>query len=162
MNNVKNNYNADKPYWFVRVMYNQMEKEIEIRLYVPEESLTGSYAVIQLSEFTYKLTNNDPFNETLSYETIIEVEPWVKEEDQEKVYTLKSVLKKSDFSINVIGLPSELSETELRIVGKMITDEGGFWEVIFGGMGYVNLPKHSKLDVIEELNKLIKSKKNNS
>lgn len=139
-----------------------MKKEIEIRIYVPEESSTGSYEVIQLSEFTYKLTNNDPFNENLSYGTIIEVEPQVKEDDMEKIYTLKGILKESDFSINVIGLPSELNETELRIVGKMITDEGGFWEVIFGGMGYVNLPKHSKLDVIEELNKLIKIKKNNS
>lgn len=139
-----------------------MEKEIEIRIYVPEESSTGSYEVIQLSEFTYKLTNNDPFNENLSYGTIIEVEPQVKEDDKEKIYTLKGILKESDFSINVIGLPSELNETELRIVGKMITDEGGFWEVIFGGMGYVNLPKHSKLDVIEELNKLIKIKRNNS
>lgn len=137
-----------------------MEKEIDIRMYIPDESATGSYAVIQLSEFTYKLTNNDPFNETLSYGTIIEVEPQIKEDDDEKVYTLKSVLKESDFSINVIGLPSELNEKELRVVGKMITDEGGFWEVIFGGMGYVNLPKHSRLDVIEELNKLISRKKN--
>jgi hypothetical protein len=42
----------------------------------------------------------------------------------------------------------------------MIMDEGGYWEVIFGGMGYVNLPKTSKLNVIDELNKLIKAKKN--
>lgn len=131
-----------------------MEKEIEIRMYVPEELSTGNYAVNQLSEFTFKLINNHPFNETLCYGTIIEVEPEVKEEDDEKVYTLKNVLKESDFSINVITLPSDLNETELRRVGKMITDEGGFWEVIFGGMGYVNLPKDSKLDVIEELNKL--------
>ena len=45
-------------------------------------------------------------------------------------------------------------------VGQMIMDEGGYWEVIFGGMGYVNLPKTSKLNVIDELNKLIKAKKN--
>jgi hypothetical protein len=142
-------------------MFNKREKAVEIRMYVPEEASTGNYAVIQLSEFTYKLANNDPFSETLSYGTIIEVESKVKEEDDEKVYTLKKVLKESDFSINVIFLPSELNETELRIVGKMIIDEGGFWEVNFGGMGYVNLPKQSKLDIIEELNKLIKEKKNN-
>lgn len=107
------------------------------------------------------LPNLAIYKETLSYGTIIEVEQEVIEDDEEKVYTLKSILKESDFSINVIGLPSELNETELRVVGKMITDEGGFWEVIFSGMGYVNLPKNSKLDVIEELNKLINSKKNN-
>ena len=49
-------------------------------------------------------------------------------------------------------------ETEMRVIGQMIMDEGGYWEVIFGGMGYVNLPKKSKLNVIDELNKLIKAK----
>ena len=48
----------------------------------------------------------------------------------------------------------------MRVVGQMVIDEGGYWEVIFGGMGYVNLPKTSKLNVINELNKLIKGKKN--
>ena len=40
----------------------------------------------------------------------------------------------------------------------MIVDEEGYWEVIFGGMDYVNLPKGSTLNVLRELNKLIKEK----
>lgn len=68
------------------------------------------------------------------------------------------MFKESDFSLEVIALPFVLTESEMRIVGKMIIDAGGFWEVIFGGMGYVNLPKHSELNVIEELNKLIREK----
>ena len=135
-----------------------MEKEITIRMHVPEESYTGTYCVIQLSNTSYKLTGNDPINENLRYGTIIEVEPEVKYEDGEMVFTFKRVFKESDFSLIVLGLPTELNETELRIVGKMITDKGGFWEVIFGGIGYVNLPKNSELDVIAELNKTIKAK----
>jgi len=34
-----------------------MEKDIEIRMYIPKESSTGYYAVVQLSEFTHRLTN---------------------------------------------------------------------------------------------------------
>lgn len=135
-----------------------MGEEIDIRVYVPEESSTGTYEVIQISEFTFKLTNNDPFNEILTYGTIIEVEQDVKEENGEQIYVFKSVYKESDYSLEVIDLPSQLNETELRVVGKMITGEGGFWEVIFGGMGYVNLPKNSSLNIIEELNKLIQAK----
>lgn len=52
-----------------------------------------------------------------------------------------------------------LNESELRVVGQMIIDKGGYWEVIFGGMGYVNLPKDSRFNVIDELNKLIKAKR---
>ncbi len=124
-------------------------------MYVPEEASTGTYEVIKVSEYTYKLTNNDPFSEVLTYGTIIEVLPEKKDED---TYVFKGVHTESDYTHEVIGLPSALNETEMRIVGQMIIDEGGYWEVIFGGMGYVNLPKHSKLNVIEELNKLITAK----
>lgn len=128
---------------------------IEIKMYVPEEASTGPYEVIKVSEYRYQLTNNDPFNEKLSYGTIIEVFPDKKDED---TWVFKGVYVESDYNLEVIGLPTALNETELRIVGQMIVDEGGYWEVIFGGMGYVNLPKTSKLNVIDELNKLIRAK----
>lgn len=131
------------------------EKIIEIKMYVPEEASTGTYEVIKVSEYRYKLTNNDPFSEILTYGTIIEVLPEKKDED---TFVFKKVYAESDFSHEVIGLPSSLNETEMRIVGQMIIDEGGYWEVIFGGMGYINLPKNSKLNVSEELNNLIKIK----
>jgi len=71
---------------------------------------------------------------------------------------IKKIYAESEYSLEVIALPMSLNETEMRIVGKMIIDEGGYWEVIFGGMAYINLPKDSKLNIIDELNKLIKAK----
>lgn len=133
------------------------EKIIDIKMYVPEEASTGTYEVIKVSEYTYKLTNNDPFSEVLTYGTIIEVLPEKKNKD---TYVFKRVYTQSNYTHQVIGLPSALNETEMRVVGQMIIDEGGYWEVIFGGMGHVNLPKTSKLNVINELNKIIKAKKN--
>ncbi len=130
------------------------EEIIDIKMYVPEEDSTGTYEVIEVSENRYKLTSNDPFNETLIYGTIIEVLPEKKDKD---TLVFKKVYIESEFNLEVISLPMSLNETELRVIGQMIIDEGGYWEVLFGGMGYVNLPKISKLNVINELNKKIKS-----
>jgi len=135
------------------------EKIIDIKMYMPVEASTGTYEVIKVSEHRYKLTNNDPFSEILTYGTIIEVLPEKKDED---TFVFKQVYAESEYNLEVIGLPMSLNETEMpemRVVGQMIIDEGGYWEVIFGGMGYVNLPKTSKLNVIDELNKLIKAKR---
>lgn len=135
-----------------------MENIIEIRLGFPDEGIirSSSYEVIKTGEYHYKLMHNDPLSEELSYGTIIEVEP---EFNEEGAYQFKKVAKISDFTLAVYGLPSSLNRSELMIVGNMIVQEGGYWEVIFGGIGYVNLPKNSALDVNDELNKLIKNKK---
>ncbi|MGD1839749.1 MAG: hypothetical protein ACFB0B_02475 [Thermonemataceae bacterium] len=134
------------------------EEIIAIKMYVPEEASTGTYEVIKVSENRYKLTNNDPFSETLTYGTIIEVLPEKKDKD---TFVFKKVYAESEFNLEVIGIPMSLNEAELRVVGQIIIDEGGYWEVIFGGMGYVNLPKTSQLNVIDELNKLIRKKQDN-
>jgi len=128
----------------------------QIRMYVPEQSSTGTYDVIKVSEHRYELVNNDPFSEVLIYGTIIEVLPEQKEED---TFIFKEIYTESEFNLEVIGLPTALNETEMRVVGQMVIDEGGYWEVIFGGMAYVNLPKSSALKVNDELNKLIKIKR---
>ena len=143
-------------------MFNlKMKKEetTDIRMYVPDAKSTGTYEVIEISECRYKLANNDPFNESLSYGTIIEVETEKIEEDGESKFVFKNIPRKSEFTSECIGLPIALKESEMRVVGQMIIDEGGFSEVLFGGMGFVNLPKKSKLNVFEELNKLIIAKK---
>ena len=125
---------------------------IEISMYVPEEASTGPYEVVKVSECLFKLMHNDPFNPLLSYGTIIEVLP---EKKDGGVFIFKGVHTESSYNLEVIALPGVLSESELRVVGQMIIEEGGYWEVIFGGMGYVNLPKSSKLDVTDELSKLV-------
>ncbi|CAM4150588.1 MULTISPECIES: hypothetical protein [Flavobacterium] len=131
------------------------EEIIDIKMYVPKEASTGTYEVIRISENRYKLTHNNPFSEILTYGTIIDVLPEKKDKD---TFVFKRVYAESEFNLEVIGLPMSLNETEMRVVGQMIIAEGGYWEVFFGGMGYVNLPKTSQLNVIDELNKLIREK----
>lgn len=126
-----------------------------IRMYYPEESSTGKYDVIKVDTHNFKLVSNDPFVEKLSFGTIIEVEPEMHERE---VYKFKRIVSESEYKSESLFLPSELNETELRIVGNLIVKEGGYWEVVFGGIGIVNLPLDSKLDVTKELNKLIEAK----
>ena len=102
------------------------EQTIDIKMYVPEEASIDTYEVIKISEYTCKLTNNDPFSEILTYGTIIEVLPEKKDED---TYVFKGVHTESDYTHEVIGLPSALNETEMRVVGQMIIDEVEYWEV---------------------------------
>lgn len=130
---------------------------IEIMMYVPEDSSTGNYSVVKVADNLYKLANNDPFNEKLIYGTVVSVSPYVNE-DGVSMFILNKVYAESDYNLQVIGLPMSLTESELRPIGKMITDAGGYWEVIFGGMGYVNLPKQSQLNVHDHINRLVTSK----
>lgn len=133
-----------------------MNEEVEIRIFEPDFGFTASYDAIQLSEFQYLLKCNSPLSEELTYGTIIEVE---KEKTKEGDLILSKIVKKSDFSSETYMLPGDLNETELSIVGDMIINAGGYWEVLFGGMGFVNLPKDSTLDISSELRKLSRLKR---
>lgn len=122
------------------------EETTDIRMYVPDTKSTGTCEVVKISDFIYKLANNDPFNESLSYGKIIEVVTEKIDEDGESKFVFKEIHTISEFTSECRGLPISLTESEMRVVGQMIIDEGGFWEVLFGGMGFVNLPKKSKLN----------------
>ncbi len=60
------------------------EEIIEIKMYMPDEASTANYDVIKVSKNRYKLTNNNPFSEILTYGTIIEVLPEKKKERRKK------------------------------------------------------------------------------
>ena len=131
---------------------------ITIKMFHPGERSTGEYNVIKISDFEYKLTENNPFSEDLSYGTIIEVENKL---NKDGIFQFKKIAKESDFRLEIYGLNLGLNEAELRLLGDKIVKNGGHWEVIFGGMAYVNLPKDSNLDIGLEIKK-IKNEINNS
>ena len=100
----------------------------------------------------YKLIDNDPFLEELCRGTVIEVAP---KHDEPKVMELIRVVTPSDTPVVVYGLPQGVPESLLRQVGDQIVAAGGYWEVLFGGMAYVNLPKDSSFDVNAALKAVI-------
>ena len=113
------------------------DQAITIRMYHPEEASTGNYDVIQISAYEYQMVNNDPFYPDLSYGTVFEVK---KEPYEAGILEFNRISKASDFSLEVYGLPQVLNEKELSLIGDLIVKAGGFWEVIFGGMGYLGQP----------------------
>jgi len=127
----------------------------EIYLYNPKEACTGNIEVKKLGDHTFQLLCNDPFDEDLSYGTIIKVEEHLTAEGH---FQLKKIVQVSEYNRETYWLPTSLNETELRIVGDKIVAEGGYWEVIMGGIGIVNLPKQSHLNVDKVLNILVKEK----
>lgn len=46
-------------------------------------------------------------------------------------------------------LTFQFQETEYRLLGDEIEKQGGFWQVDFGSVATVNLPKNSTLDLDE-------------
>jgi len=127
----------------------------EIYLYNPKEACTGNVEVMKLSDYTFQLLCNDPFDEDLSYGTIIEVEKYLTKDGH---FQLKKIVQVSEYDRETYWLPTGLNEKELRIVGDKIVAEGGYWEVMMGRVGIVNLPKQSPLNVNEALNILMKEK----
>ena len=127
----------------------------EINLYDSDEGFGGNVEVVKLGQHTYQLMCNTFFSEDVYYGTVIEVEDELTDDGY---FKLKSIIKASEYTQETYFLPIALNEAELRIVGGKIVEEGGYWEVVFGGMALVNLPKKSLLDVNEELNDLQKKK----
>ena len=112
-------------------------------------------ANIKIHKCLIQLLCNDPFDEDLSYGTIIEVEKYLTKDGH---FQLKKVVRVSEYDRETYWLPTGLNEKELRIVGDKIVAEGGYWEVMMGRFGIVNLPKQSPLNVNEALKILIKEK----
>ena len=150
MRQVYANFNV--PYNTTDRMSEASPKPQEFRMYVPAERSTGTYHGIPVGPNQYKLIDNDPFLEELCRGTVIEVAP---KHDEPKVMELIRVVTPSDTPVVVYGLPQGVPESLLRQVGDQIVAAGGYWEVLFGGMAYVNLPKDSSFDVNAALKAVI-------
>ena len=132
------------------------QEPFEIRMYHPDEKSIGSYEVIQIESNQFKLNYNDPFLEELTYGVQFEVE---ENKTSKGEYIFKKITKESEFTSDTYTLPSLLNETELRKIGDKIIESGGYWEVMFGGIAYVNLPKGSEINILKEFEQAIESKK---
>jgi hypothetical protein len=125
--------------------------DIQLKVYIPAEASTTTLLLEELPNGHYKLKWNDPFSEDMLFGTIIELE---KELDEEGSHILKRIVEKSNYSCESYIFPKEFDYSIIKPVQDAIIAEGGYWEIIFHGMLYVNLPQDSKLDVQKELNRI--------
>ena len=120
-----------------------------IKIRSGDDGGSETVAAEQIDAETFKLVENPVLNCRINYGTIIKV---IQDLNGELV--MSKIIRASDFRTRQFMLSASLNETQLRTqIGQPILDAGGMWEVVFGGIAFIHLPKNSTFD----LNKLFKS-----
>jgi len=124
-------------------------KEIEIRVYDKREKSTGSLYVEQLSVNKFRMTDNDIFNCRLTKGTEFETRI-----NSKGLYEIVKILKDSDFITRRFFLSAEYKESDYRVLGDELMKRGGFWQVDFGGIATVNIPKDFEFNIDQIMKEL--------
>ncbi|WP_289055961.1 hypothetical protein [Carboxylicivirga marina] len=117
-------------------------KEVEIRLYDKREKLTATLYVEQLAENKFRMTENDIFNCRLTKGT--EFETRLNNEGNHEIIR---ITKDSGYITRRFFLSPEYKESDYRVLGDELVKRGVFWQVDFGGIVTVNIPKDFEFDV---------------
>lgn len=121
---------------------NNMDMEIKIELYDKREKSTTTLYVEQLTANKFKMIDNDFWNCELTLGT--EFETRINEDGKHEIIR---ILKRSEFITRRFFLNSKFKESDYRVLGEELTKRGGFWQVDFGGIATINIPKDIELDV---------------
>lgn len=114
----------------------------EINLYNKRERVSGIINVEQLSENTFRMVDNDIINCDLTYRT--EFETRINKEGKHEVVR---ILKKPDFITRRFWLSSKYKTPDYKMLAEELVKHGGFWQVDFGGIATINIPKDFPFDV---------------
>lgn len=115
-----------------------MKREpIKIELYDKREKVTTTMYVEQLSEDKFRMIDNDIFNCRLTLGT--EFDTRINKEGK---YEIVRITEESEFVTQRFFLSTEYKESDYRILGDELTKRGGFWQVDFGGITTINIPKY--------------------
>jgi hypothetical protein len=120
------------------------EEIVEIEIYNREEGVLSTINVERISENRFRTIANEIVDDRLTYKTEFETRL-----NSNKQHEISVVDKNSEFVTRKFNLTPQFKESEYRLLGDEIMKEGGFWQVDFGSMATVNLPKESKLNLDE-------------
>lgn len=122
-----------------------MSAEItQIEIYDKREKITESVTVEKLTESKFRVAENAVLNCRLTVGT--EFETRINKDSE---YEITRITKDSDFITRRIMLNGQFSEADYRVLGDEITRQGGFWQVDFGSIATINLPKDATIDLDE-------------
>jgi len=119
-------------------------EEVLIQVYNKREGSTSSFYVFKLSDNRYRMAENDLLNCRLTFGTEFET----RVNDAGKLEIVK-IRQDSTFVTRRFMLNAQFTESEYRLLGDEIMKKGGFWQVDFGSMATINLPKDTDLDIDE-------------
>jgi hypothetical protein len=117
---------------------------VEIEVYDKREYLTARIYVEPLSDNIFRTTANELFNSDLTLGT--EFETRINKEGKHEIIRIS---KKSEYVTKRFLLNSQFNESEYRILGDEIIKQGGYWQVDFGNIATINLPKECNLNLEE-------------
>lgn len=119
-------------------------KTVEIEVYDKRMKITATIHVVQLSDHVFRAAENELFNCNLTlgteFETLL---------NQNGKHEIIRIVKNSEYITRRFFLTSQFNETEYRLLGEEIMKNGGFWQVDFGSIATINLPKECNLDIDE-------------
>ena len=124
-------------------------KEIEIRVYDKREKSTRNLYVEQLSENKFRMTDNDIFNCRLTKGTEFETKI-----NKQGLHEIIKIIKDSDFITRRFFLSPQYKESDYRVLGEELTKRDGFWQVDFGGIATVNIPKDFEFNIDKVMKEL--------
>ncbi|MEM7657840.1 MAG: hypothetical protein AAF399_17070 [Bacteroidota bacterium] len=124
-------------------------QEVQIELYDKRAQVTVAIVVEQLAINKFRMLDNDLWNCHLTLGT--EFETRINEAGKHEIIQIS---KKSDFITRRFLLNSALRESDYRMLGDELVKRGGFWQVDFGGVATVNIPKDFPYDMDQNMEDL--------
>ena len=103
----------------------------------------------QLAENKFRMTDNSIWNCRLTLGT--EFETRINKDGKHEIVR---ITKESDFVTRRFLLNSTYKESDYRMLGDELVKRGGFWQVDFGGIVTVNIPKDFEFDADEVMKDL--------
>jgi hypothetical protein len=120
-------------------------QEIEIQIYDKIQKSSGNAYVEQLTENTFRMTENDIFNCQLTRGTEFETKI-----NKDGLHEIVKITKKSNFITRRFFLSHKYEYADYLVFAEELVKNGGFWDVYFGGIAIINIPKSFELEKIME------------
>jgi hypothetical protein len=117
-------------------------EEVKIELYDKRQRVTSTLYVEQLAENHFRMVDNAIMNCRLTLGT--EFRTRLNQQGQHEII---EITKESDFITRRFFLSPQYKESDYRVLGDELMKRGGFWQVDFGSMATINLPKDFEYDV---------------
>lgn len=124
-------------------------KEVKIELYDKRLKIGSINFVEQISENEFRMLDNDFINCRLTTGT--EFETRINNEGKHEIIR---IVKDSDYITRRFFLSSQYKESDYRMLGDELVKRGGFWQVDFGGIAIINIPKDFEFDIDQVINDL--------
>jgi hypothetical protein len=137
---------AGSPQIIYKTVSLQAEKiemqEIQIKLYDKRERTITTLSVEKLFENKFRMTENDILNCHLTKGT-----EFTTRINNEGNHEIINITKESDYITRRFFLAPTYKESDYRLLGAELMKRGGFWQVDFGGIATINIPKDFEFDI---------------